>query len=123
MDNKKFGKELEIRTKTFAINVIRLSTSLPNTLELRVIKNQLVKSGTSIGANYREANKSRSRPDFQNLLKICQAEANETLYWLEIIEEICTQNKPMIKKLISESKELLALFTAIVNKLKNQNQP
>jgi len=122
MENKNFGKELEIRTKKFAINVTKLSSSLSNTIELRVIKNQLVKSGTSIGANYREANKSRSKADFQNRIKICQSETNETLYWLEIVEDVCRQNKPILIELISESKELLALFTAIVNKLKSQNK-
>jgi four helix bundle protein len=56
MDNKDFSKQLEGRTKKFAIDVIRLSASLPNTTECKVIRNQITKSGTSIGANYREAN-------------------------------------------------------------------
>ena len=64
MDNKEFGRQLEIRTKKLAIRVIRLSSSLPGTTEGRVVRNQFTKSGTSIGANYREANRARSKADF-----------------------------------------------------------
>jgi four helix bundle protein len=55
MDNKEFGKKIELRTKEFAIRIIKLSVSLPSSSEGRIIKNQLTKSGTSVGANYREA--------------------------------------------------------------------
>ena len=61
MDNKEFGKSLEVRTKKFEISVIGLSSSLPLSVEGKVIRNQITKSGTSIGANYREANRSRSK--------------------------------------------------------------
>jgi four helix bundle protein len=79
MDNKEFGKQLEVRTKKFALDVIELSALLPITTENRVIKNQLTKSGTSVGANYREANRARSKPDFLNKIKICESEASETV--------------------------------------------
>ncbi len=118
MDNKEFSKQLELRTKKFAIMIIRLSSSLPNTIEYRVIKNQLVKSGTSIGANYREANTSRSKADFINRIRICQAEANETIYWLELVLELCNQNSSKLADIHKEANELLAIFTAIINKLK-----
>lgn len=68
---------MEIRTKQFAIRIIGLSVLLPNISENRVIKNQLTKSGTSIGANYREANRARSKSDFANKIKICESEASE----------------------------------------------
>jgi len=87
MDNKEFGFYLEKRTKKFAMSIIKLSSLLPNTIEFNIIKHQLIRSGTSIGANYREANTSRSRADFINRIKICQSETNETLYWLELVEE------------------------------------
>ncbi len=79
MNNKEFGKQLEVRTKKFAISIIDLSVSLPNTPESKVIKYQITKSGTSIGANYREANRSRSKADFANKIKICESEASETV--------------------------------------------
>jgi len=88
MENKEFAKQLEKRTKIFAISIIKLSSSLPNTPEGRVIRNQVTKSGTSIGANYREANRSRSKADFANKISIAESEASETAYWLEIIEEL-----------------------------------
>ncbi|NOQ86246.1 MAG: four helix bundle protein, partial [Deltaproteobacteria bacterium] len=66
MENKEFSKKLEKRTRKFAVSIIRLSSSLPNTPESIVIRNQIAKSGTSVGANYREANRARSRADFKN---------------------------------------------------------
>jgi len=88
MNNKEFGKELEKRTKTFAISIIKLSSSLPYTPEGKVIRNQITKSGTSIGANYREANRARSKAVFTNKIKISESEASETVFWLEIIDEL-----------------------------------
>ncbi|HEX9826880.1 MAG TPA: four helix bundle protein [Flavobacteriaceae bacterium] len=117
MTNKEFAEVLEKRTIKFAIDAINLSTSLPKTPEALVIGNQLSKSGTSIGANYREANRSRSKKDFKNKIKICLAEASETDYWLEIIQELNWNNTMKLKELRKEAKELLALFTTITNKL------
>jgi four helix bundle protein len=110
---KKFGKELEQRTKKFAIQIIRLSSRLPNTPEGRVVRNQLSKAGTSIGANYREANRARSKPDFRNKIKICESEASECQYWLEIIIEMEWVKMEETKSEFNESNELLALFTTI----------
>ena len=88
MTNKEFAQELEKRTVKFAIDIINLSASLPKTTESLVLRNQLTKSGTSIGANYREANRSRSQKDFKKKIKISLAEASETDYWLEILKEL-----------------------------------
>jgi four helix bundle protein len=117
MNNKEFAKQLEKRTMGFAIEIIRLSISLPNSTESKVIRNQITKSGTSIGANYREANRSRSPKDFSNKIKICESEASETLYWLEIIEEMNWIPLNKLEKSLNESKELLAIFTSISSKL------
>ena len=86
MNRKKFAKNLEKRTRLFAVRVIKISAKLPNTPEGRVVRNQLTKAGTSVGANYREANRARSKADFRNKIKICESEASETLYWIEIID-------------------------------------
>src|SRR4030043_692243 len=83
-----FIRNLEKRTRTFAVSIIKLSGKLPDNPEGKVIRNQLTKAGTSIGANYREANRSRSKPDFKSKIKICESEASETQYWLEIITDI-----------------------------------
>lgn len=117
MTNKEFAKQLEKRTIRFAIDIINLSSSMPNTTESLVLRNQLTKSGTSVGANYREANRSRSPKDFKNKIKISLAESSETDFWLEIIEELNWLELPKLKALRGEAKELLAIFTSIANKL------
>jgi len=120
MDNREFSLLLEARTKKFAIQIISLSASLPATSESKVIRNQVTKSGTSIGANYREANRSRSKADFLNKIKICESEASETIYWLEIISELgWAENQ---KSIIVEANELLAIFTSIGIKLKTNSR-
>ena len=118
MDNKEFGKQLEERTKIFAINIIRLSAMLPNTTEFKVIKNQITKSGTSIGANYREANRSRSKADFRNKIKICESEASETDYWLDIIADLNEIETNKVEKVMIEAREILAIFTSISKSIK-----
>ncbi|MDE0467574.1 MAG: four helix bundle protein [Candidatus Poribacteria bacterium] len=80
MDNKEFAKELEKRTQKFAANIVLLSKKLPYTPEGRRIRDQLTGSGTSVGANYREANRARSRWDFRNKMHICEGECSETQY-------------------------------------------
>ncbi len=119
MENKEFGIQLEKRTKKFAINIIKLLTKLPSSTECKVIKNQLTKSGTSVGANYREANRARSKADFMNKIKICESEASETVYWLEIILELKWTDLKNIEPVIKEAKEILAIFTSIGKTLKH----
>jgi len=113
MELKAFAKDLEKRTRKFTVQIIRLSMRLPKTPEGMVIRNQLTKSGSSIGANYREANRSRSKADFRNKIKICESEASETQYWLEVIVETEWLTRDEIKSEYNECSELLALFSAI----------
>ena len=80
MDNKEFSKELETRTRKFAVRIIKLSSKLPNTPEARSVRTQITKAGSSVGANYREANRARSKADFRNKIRICESEANETQF-------------------------------------------
>ena len=113
MDNKEFSRELEKRTKKFAVRIIKLSAKLPSTPEARVIKSQITKAGSSVGANYREANRARSKADFRNKIRICESEANEAQFWLEVIAEAGWLSWNEIKSDYDESSELLALFTSI----------
>lgn len=113
MDNRDFAKELEKRTREFAVKIIRLSALIPTTPEGRVLRNQITKSGTSVGANYREANRSRSKADFRNKVKICESEASETQYWLEVIVEAKFLKWDEIKTSHEECSEILAIFTSI----------
>jgi len=116
MDNKEFAKQLEKRTREFAVRIIRLSSTLPNTPEAKVIRSQMTKSGTSIGANYREANRARSKADFKNKIKICESEASETQYWLEIIVKVKWLCWAKVKWEYEECGELLGIFTSAANK-------
>lgn len=112
-DIKKFAKELEERTKQFAIGIIRLSSTLPNTPEGRAIRTQMTKAGIFVGANYREANRARSKADFRNKISICETEASETQYWLEMIMEVGSLTREDLKWEHEECSELLAIFTSI----------
>jgi four helix bundle protein len=113
MENKEFSKKLEVRTKAFAIRIIKLSATLPNTVEGKIVRNQMTKAGTSIGANYREANLARSRADFKNKIKICESEASETGYWLEVSIDMKWSETAELESALNESNELLAIFTSI----------
>jgi four helix bundle protein len=116
MNRKKFAKDLEKRTRRFAVRVIKISAKLPNTPEGRVVRNQLTKAGTSVGANYREANRARSKADFRNKIKICESESSETQFWLEVITEMKWLTWEEVKNDYEECSELLALFTSIGSK-------
>lgn len=81
------SEELKLRTKKFSLRVINLIESLPNSISGKVIANQLIRSATSVGANYRSACRSRSKAEFVSKIRIVEEEADESLYWLEIIKE------------------------------------
>jgi len=90
--------------------------NLPDTPEGRIVRNQLTKAGTSIGANYREANRARSKADFRNKIKICEGESSETQYWLEIIADLDWKSWDELQPEYDECSELLAIFTSIGSK-------
>ncbi|MBN2238101.1 MAG: four helix bundle protein [Bacteroidales bacterium] len=117
MDNIEFSKLLEIRTRKFAIQILKLSTNIPYSIESKVLRNQVSKSGTSIGANYREANRSRSKADFKNKIKICESEASETVYWLELISDLKYIEQQKLNPILKEASEILAIFTSIAKNL------
>ena len=116
MENKQFKQELEERTRKFAVRIIVLSTKLPNTPEGKVVRNQITKSGTSVGANYREANRARSKADFKNRIAICESEASETQYWLEVVAEMKWLSSDELKNEYDECGELIAIFVSIGKK-------
>ncbi len=111
-------KDLEHRTKKFSLAIIRLVSSLPRNREVDVLARQLLRSATSIGANYREANRAVSRPDFANKIGTVQKEAAETQYWLELLIESDLSPCNQTTALHTESSELLAIFGSISKKLK-----
>ena len=104
--------ELKQRTKTFALRVIRLVENLPNNMTGKVLGNQLIRSATSVGANYRAACRSRSKQEFVSRIKVVEEEADESLFWLELIMEKNIFKLEKINGLIKEADELTAIFTS-----------
>ena len=104
--------ELKDRTKRIALNVIQLTSSLPRNRESDVLAKQLVRSATSVGANYRSAGRARSKADFINKIGIVEEEADESLYWLELFIESKIIKLEKVEFIMKEMKELLAIFTA-----------
>ena len=113
---------LEERTKQFSIDVINFISNIENSSVTKVLNNQLLKSATSIGANYREANRAESTKDFIHKVAIVQKEASETQYWLELLCAVNIGNNATREKLLQESTELLAIFTSIGRKMKENNK-
>ena len=105
--------ELEKRTKQFALKIIAFVATLPVTKTCAIIEYQLVKAGTSVGANYREANRAESRADFIHKIAIVEKECSESGFWLEICDEAGMGNIDHLKWLLQEARELLAIFTSI----------
>lgn len=104
--------ELKRRTKTFALRIVRLVESLPNTLSAKVIGNQLLRAGTSAGANYRAACRARSQADFISKIGVVEEEADESAYWLELLIEAGILPADKLKDLLNEANELTAIFTS-----------
>ena len=111
-------EDLQIRTKEFALKVIRMYSALPKSAEAQVLGRQVLRSGTSIGANYREANRSRSKPEFIDKIGDCLKELDETAYWLELLAELSMVPSAKLADLRDECDQLLAIFTTISKKAK-----
>ncbi len=111
-------EELKIRTKEFAKKVISLCRQLPGNREARLIGGQLFRSGTSVGANYRAACRAQSKADFTSKLGISLEEADEALYWLEILLETNIVQANLLSGIMAEANELVAIFVASLNTAK-----
>jgi len=112
--------ELEHRTKEFSIQIVRLIRTFPKTVDGIEVGRQLLRSGTSIGANYREANRAESKSDFIHKVGVAEKEASETVYWLEICEGALVGDANEVGALLKESRELLAIITTIGRKAKGR---
>jgi four helix bundle protein len=105
-------EELKKRTKQFALTIIELVENLPNTKAGYAIGNQIIRSGTSVGANYRSACRARSNADFISKITIVEEECDETLFWLELIAGSNLLKKEKLREILKEADELTAIFTA-----------
>jgi four helix bundle protein len=105
-------EELRRRTKKFALRVIKLYRALPRTEEARVLGKQILRSGTSVAANYRSACRARSRADFVSKIGISLEEADETAFWLKLLVEAGIVRNDRLEGLLTETNELVRIFAA-----------
>jgi four helix bundle protein len=106
------SEEFKKRTKEFAIRIIKLFRSLPRTEEARVIGRQMLRSGTSVAANYRAVCRARSRAEFIAKVGVVVEESDETVLWLELLVDTQIVSAKRMTKLLVEANELLAIFAA-----------
>ena len=111
--------DLKVRTKHFALRVIRMFSARTKTTVAQVLGKQVLRSGTPVGANDREANRSRSKPEFISKIGDCLKELDETDYWLELLAECGTIAPSKLSALRDECDQLLAIFTTISKKAKS----
>jgi four helix bundle protein len=114
-------EELKNRTKKFALMIIKLVDELPNTRAGNTIGNQLIRSGTSVAANYRATCRTRSNADFISKITIVEEESDESLFWLELILESDLLPQDRLQELLTEADELTAIFTASGRTAKQNN--
>jgi len=118
-------EEMKQRTKLFALGIIQLVESLPKERTAEVLSRQLLRSGTSVGSNYRSACRAKSMADFISKMGIVEEEADESLYWMELLIEAGIEVSLQMKALMKEAGELLAITVASIQtsrKSKNLNK-
>ena len=126
MTNKtpaKPGYDLEDRTAVFGEAIIAFARGLPETVLVRPLTSQLIRAGTSVGANYCEADEAESKKDFRHKIAICKKEARETRYWLRMIAAAAPDKKEEARQLWQEAKELNLIFGAIVRAASQAKPP
>jgi four helix bundle protein len=112
--------DLKERTKTYARRIIKLFVALPKETVAQVLGKQSLRSGTSVGANYREANRGRSKAEFIAKVGDCLREVDETAYWLELLVDEKLVPAPKMTALLDETEQLTAIFVTILKKAKDQ---
>lgn len=110
--------DLRERTTAFALRIVKMFTALPKSAEAQVLGKQVLRSGTSVGANYREAFRARSKPEFISKLGDCLKELDESAYWLELLVESGIVPAMRLSALQDECNQLTAIFTTIAKKSK-----
>lgn len=122
MQKKSSMKEFDLkkRTKSFTISILNLVDNLPLKTSTKIIANQLGKSGSSVGANYRASLRSRSDNEYVSKMNIVLEETDETLFWLEVLEELNIIESDKLKPLLSEANELTAIFVTTLKNTKTR---
>jgi four helix bundle protein len=113
---------LRQRTKAYALRIIKLYGALPKTTETQVIGKQLLRSGTSVGANYREGYRARSNAEMALKFDLCIQELDETAYWIELLIEAEIISEAQLAPLLDEKNQLIAMFITAVRKLRRSGE-
>lgn len=113
-------KDLKTRTKEYALRIIRLYTALPQTVEAQVIGKQLLRSGTSVGAHYREGMRARSDAEFISKIEGGLQELEESLYWMELLVEAQIVSEQKLSELMNEAGELTAILITCAKNARNK---
>ena len=121
-NEKKEPQDLKSRTTDFALRIIRLYVSLPKTTEAQVIGKQVLRSGTSVGAQYREGHRAKSDADVINKFEGALQELDETAYWLELLVKSNIVAENQLQPLMQETNELIAIFVTIVTNIKRKRK-
>ena len=116
-------QEMQARTKRYALRVIKLIDALPRNTTAQTIGKQLLRSGTSVGANYRAACRAKSTADFISKLSIVEEEADESVYWMELLVESNIVKKALLSSLIDEGDQILAIIVSAIRTLKRKRNP
>jgi four helix bundle protein len=113
------NEQLRERTKRFAIRIIRLFRALPEKADAQIVGKQLLRCGTSVAANYRAVCRARSKAEFIARLGVVAEEADESLFWLEMIEESKMLNPKLLEEILKEARELAPIFSASLKTARN----
>ena len=119
MSDKKPRQDLRLRTKKFALRIITMCESLPDSRKGRILGDQIFRSGTSVAANYREAYRARSRAEFISKLGDCRKELEETVLWLELLGDSDTVKSAKLSLRLHEADELMAVFSSMIKSSRN----
>jgi four helix bundle protein len=116
-------EQMKLRTKQFALRIIRLVENLPKSKTSNILGGQLLRSGTSVGANYRAACRAKSTADFIAKLAIVEEEADESIYWIELLVESNQVKENLVSNLLNESNQILAIVVSSIKTAKSRRNP
>lgn len=122
MNEERKPNDLIDRTKKYALRIIKLYSALPKDTVSQTLGKQLLRSGTSVGANYREGHRGRSKAEFIAKLGISLSELEETAYWLELLVESETFPETRLAEIMDETNQLTAIFVTIIKKGRMKNE-
>lgn len=114
-------QDLKKRTKDFALRIVKLYQALPKSTEAQIFGKQILRSGTSVGANYYEACRAKSRADFIHKIGTVLQELEETIFWLELIEDSGTMKRSRLTEINKETNELIAMFVKVTVNTKKKS--